>query len=456
MNSAIFEKHVLVKLYHNKNLRKKYLPDILPALFEDKTRRLIIFCMKELHKRQYDITVENITIAQRTKVVKQFMNKHFISFVSSEAISDEVNNLEADSSDEMFEEAFRELHDLAFARYTEQAKEDFTYELGYRNRAGIIARAKALIKIHQIIFKSKLKNRKDGITAAANLINQGETYLRFSSNKLTSILGGWSRGFPAALIGRPSHGKSTFMTWETTWLINKGKISRADIISAEEPEEAFWRRIFAIELNIPIKKMMNGLIKITPEQIQKVKQKYEGKIFFHEIVKYQDIVDLLFSLDSEFIWLDHVNAVVYPKGDMFGGITALVGREKQWLKEYKNSVIVNLSQVNTKEMKRKGRIFPSKEDAFGSSILEHASREFLSIYYPYRDVIDKDEQHRFLGKKTPKPDHIQLSIEKNSYGDTGIFDMRYLYEYGKFEDFEKIPSNINVILPDDDIQEKLL
>jgi len=85
-------------------------------------------------------------------------------------------------------------------------------------------------------------------------------------------------------------------------------------------------------------------------------------------------------------------------------------------------------------MKKKGRLFPSKEDAFCSSVLEQASRQFLSIYYPYKDIIDKDNMNKFMGKAVPTANDIQLSIEKNSYGDLGVFDLKYYPDYGRYED----------------------
>jgi len=227
-----------------------------------------------------------------------------------------------------------------------------------------------------------------------------QAYLPTSSHILNSALGGWSRGFANSLIGKPSHGKSTFMTWDSVIGIMSKRLSDVDVISPEEPEETFWKRVFSIFLQIPSSVLRKGNYTITKEQVTALKKTFEGKLRFHEQNKLVDVVDLLHSLSmkSEFIWIDHLNVVHYPKEDMYNGIITLVNEEKDFLRLNKDSVIVNLSQANTKKMLEKGRLVPQKEDAYNSSVLEHAAREFLSIYYPYVDATNPETGKFFVGK----------------------------------------------------------
>jgi hypothetical protein len=395
-----------------------------------------------------NVTIENIMLVQNTKPIRVYLRKIRAESLTEDIISDELMDVTVDASPDLFKDAFDSLHDEAFAYYVETANQDLTYEIAYRNRPAILARSKSIQKVHDKIYRSKNKQREDHISNTMEDINRGSAYLRMASNRLTSIIGGWSRGYAGSAIGRPSHNKSTYFTWDSTWQIKKNNLDRVDVISTEESPLSFWRRIFAIELGIPITDMTEGIRKVSMADMQKIKDLYEGRIVFHQLKKYNDIVDLIYSLDSEYVWLDHINSIAYPNG-AYTGIESLVNHEKQWLMKNKDSVFVNLSQVNTKEMKKKNRTFPSKEDAYMSSVLEQASREFLSFYYPYKDTIDKDFQKKFAGKgKLPTPEEIQISIEKNSYGDIGVIDMEYVPELGIFRDVSTSRIGMNVIVGD--------
>jgi len=407
----------------------------LAEIFSDKYK-LIAYSIKLLYNKNLDVSIDNILLLQQNKLVKSFIWKHSLGSINEMFLNDLFHDVAINESSELFDDAYKEIHNVAFARYVSKLKDDFSYDLGYRNTAGVIARARAIIKVHSILFRSKLKDKNGGIKKAINMINTKNPYIVFSSPKLTKILGGWSRGFAGSLIGRPSHGKSTLMTNECLWLIDHKRVNGTiDIFSSEEPEEIFWRRVIAYKLNIPIQSLIYGEVSITESQAKSVMDAYEKQLKFHEVISLSDLKELLLTLNnSEMIWVDHVNSLTYPKGDMYNGIISLVNIEKEWLKSNKRSVIINLSQVNTKEMKKKGRLFPSKEDAFCSSVLEQASRQFLSIYYPYKDIIDKDNMNKFMGKAVPTANDIQLSIEKNSYGDLGVFDLKYYPDYGRYED----------------------
>ncbi len=437
MKSEIYEKAVLVKLFHNSELREKYLPDLILGLFYDRDRRILAFIMKELFERKLLISVENLVIAQNNRIVKAFAAKHKIPLpLSEDKISNIVFDVGVDGSPNLFEDAYHNLHDEAFAYYVENSITDFTYDLGYKNRSGIIAKAKAIQKVHDIIFSSKLKQRVNQIDSAFEEVNKGSGYLRMSSNKITSLVGGWSKGFVGSAIGRPSHNKSTWFTYDSTWQVNHNGLPEVHVIGSEETPTAFWRRIFGIELSVPIRSLIEGDIKLSNEDLKRIKEKYEGKIMFHPLRYLDDITDLMNSLNGvPYIWIDHINSIIYPKDDMYSGIITLVNRQKQWLDKNPQSVVVDLSQVNTKKMKQSGRLFPHKEDAYMSSILEQASREFLSFYYPYKDSIDPEVANHFRGKgHLCKQDLIQVSIEKSSYGDVGVTDLSYEYKFGRFGD----------------------
>jgi len=449
----IYEQSIVIKIFHNKRLQDLYLDDMILGMFSNKRIRIILFIMQHIRKINMHISIDNIMLQRESSTVKKFMNKiQEYDLITEQELSLYLENMSVDSSPQQFIDAYNILHDEAFANYVSNSIYDFNYEVGYKNRAGIIAKVRAMQNVYNVIYRSKGKERQDQIGDAMANINNNSAYMRLSSNRLTSTLGGFSKGYIASAIGRPSHNKSTWFTYDSTWQIKSGNLDEVHIIGAEENATSFWRRIFAIELGITINDMLYNIRKISTEELARVKKRYDGKIFFHPVKGFYDIIDLIFSLKVPYIWIDHINAIDYPKGDMYKGIIDLISYEKDWLSTNKDSVIANLSQVNTKNMMNTKRLFPSKEDAYMSSILEQASREFISFYYPYKDIIDKDLQGRFAGKgKIFGPDLVQISIEKNSLGDIGVIDLKYQYEYGKFEDLAPAKEISNIILGNSDL-----
>lgn len=447
MKTEIYEHSIVVKLFHNKSLQDRYLP-VLLGIFSNKNRRLILFIMNHLHKEKINITIDNIILNREIPIVKKFMNKiKLYDILDEDTLVSEVMDMSIDSSKSLFEESYNVLHDEAFARYVDASIADFKYEIAYKNRAAIIAKVRSIQNTYNIIYSNKAKDKTDQLLDTMNIINSSSAYMPTSSKRLTSVMGGWSKGYSGTAIGRPSHNKSTWFTYDSTWQIKSGSLDEVHVIGVEENPTSFWRRVFAIELGIPISDLVNGIQKISEQDLQLIKKKYEGKIIFHPIREFWKIIELLFSIKVPYIWIDHINAIVYPSGDMYNGIIKLLNYQKDWLSDNPGSVIVNLSQVNTKTMKYKNRLFPSKEDAYMSSVLEQYSREFISFYYPYKDSIDKDYQRKLVGKGiNMSQDFIQISIEKNSLGDIGVLDFKYHYRYGKFEDLSPKKEVSNIII----------
>jgi replicative DNA helicase len=439
-NGRVYEEAVIVKLFHNESLQDKYLPGLLTGIFTNYTIRRIAYLMVLLNQSKKKITLQNLIMMQSSSKFKAFTKKmHSMKTEYTEdnltegVIADIVMDVAVDSSTDFFDVSFRELHDICFANFTEDTAKDFTYSAGYKNVSDILYKAKSILRLHTALYRSKVKEREDQIENAFDKINSSSSYIRTSSERLNFLMGGWSKGYAASAIGRPSHNKSTWFTFESMWQVNY-QLDHVDVIGAEETIESFWRRVFAIELSIPIKEMAEGVRRLTPEELNLVRKKYEGKLRFHPVRKYEDVTQLISTLKTPYIWIDHINALDYPRGDMYNGIQKLINFEKEWLASNRESVIINLSQVNTKKMQYQKRLFPAKEDAYMSSILEQASREFISFYYPYKDYTDSEFQKKFIGKSPPSPELVQMSIEKNSLGDIGIIDFVYEYLLGKFRD----------------------
>jgi hypothetical protein len=440
-NAKVYEEAVIVKLYHNIDLQKKYLHDLLTGIFTDYTIRRIAYLMVLLNQHKKRITLQNLIMMQSSSQFKVFMkrrNAPKTAYTGNDVltegdIADVVMDISVDSSTDFFEVSFKELHDICFANFTVEAGKDLTYEAGYKNSSNILYKARQIARLHKALYTAKIKERDDQIGNAVDRINSSTAYVKTSSERLNYLMGGWSKGYAATAIGRPSHNKSTWFTYESMWQVNNG-LDHVDIIGAEETSESFWRRVFAIELGIPIKEMAEGVRRISDAELELIKRKYEGKLRFHHLREYEDVTQLISTLKTPYIWIDHINALAYPRGDEYAGIKKLVDFEKEWLSTNSSSVIINLSQVNTKKMQYQRRLFPIKEDAYNSSVLEQASREFISFYYPYKDSVDSEFKKKFIGQTKPSPELVQMSIEKNSLGEIGIIDFVYQNLIGRFQD----------------------
>lgn len=452
--NLIYEESVLIKLYHNKSLQEEYLIDLLPGVFD--YWRVLAFIMIQLHKKEVRITIKNILVMQKHKIVVDYAIRHNTLPYDNKQLEELLTERYTDTSTSLFKEAYDTIHDEAFFKFVVTANEEFTYEVAYKSKQPILNRAKAIIKLHNILFDRKVKQRKDRLREAINSINQQQSFVPTFSAKLNNIIGGFSKGFVASVIARPSHGKTTFMSWSALDMLYKdidGK-KRVDIISAEEPSDVFWRRIISTFFKIPSSMLRDGSYTITDRQYEELLAFTKDRLFFHSATSLEDILGITNTIrNSDFIWYDHVNAIAYPYGDEVKGIKSLVNGQKEYLANNTSTVMINLSQVNTKSMKFKGRLFPTKEDAFGSSVLEQASREFLSLYYPYLDSIDPELSVNLKKNKYEAPKNkLMVSIEKTSFGGKGLVELKFEHEIGRYKDTKGQQKNTNVILPEGEFE----
>jgi replicative DNA helicase len=141
--------------------------------------------------------------------------------------------------------------------------------------------------------------------------------------------------------------------------------------------------------------------------------------------------------DGEQIYVDHLQSIEYPGRanplmNMIGEIPGLILFEERIAKQ-KNISIINLSQVGDKEIARSERFSkrPRYHDAYGSSVLYQKAREFLAVYYPYKDY---DENPQTFYGNAPTINDYEVGIEKSSFSALGIIHLNFDYEYSKFSD----------------------
>jgi len=441
----LYEKNALAKLFFNVELRDKYLPSMLTSLFQKPHRRLAAFGMKLLHEKGQAISIETLVMVQSSDKIKTFRWKHHVTEVLSvETLTDMLYDMDVDNSVEQFSEIWKELHTVLWnTRVTD------TIQLMHKNKSprNVLPLSKGLQRIHRVIYKHKYTSDGSQIASAVIRMNSSRRMLPFFSDDLNELVGGWTCGYPNAIIGRGGHAKSTMMSYDTIWKLDNGIIDKADVILCEEDIVSFWSRVFAYKFNIPMPAIRNGTVTITPEQTALIEKQYSGRLnVYSEVTKFADVVDIIFSSTADYIWIDHVNGIEYPgRGstmqNMIGGIPTLLAREKEYLQDRRDSALVNLCQVNEKVMAQNLNLWkmPKVTDAYGGTTVNQAAREVLCTYYPFKDVIEEPE--RWVGKMAKKPHgekDLYVSVGKSNLGRTGEVRLGFENDYGSFGNV-KIP-----------------
>lgn len=449
--AEIYEKAVILKLLHNKDLQKKYLPKVLPYLWSKPEDRVFVYIMKYLNDKEIPINVNNLEISLTVREVKLFIRR-MKAIVDNMDLAYYWHDDTIKPDNDLFQEAYEELHDIAFARYVDKAKEDFEYELGYMKRHHILARAKSIIKLHEVIYRRKFDTASNSIDAAVDYINNKEELIPLFSPVLNGLMGGFTRGFANTILGRSGHTKSTLMTFDSVNKAIHKSVDAINIILVEEQPAVFWRRVFAILLTIPIKDMREKTVRISENQMNAVKKRLDNRIKVHSLTNYKDLIDLLSTIKDEVVWIDHINAVHYPgKGtalqNMIGGIPGLISMQVGFLRDRPYQSYINLSQVNEKELAKLPGIWkhPSYVHAYGSQILHQHSREYLTLYYPHRDALNNPKA--WAGKRElqeAQPEDVYMKVEKSSFGDLSTVKLKYDFNYGKFTDAVERASNVTI------------
>jgi hypothetical protein len=444
--AEIYGKNILTMIFFNEKLQKDFLPVILPGFFVTSQQKLIAYSMKLLSEKKAKISVESILIIQRSRQIHTFLRKikplkSDKVELSSDILGAFFYDIDVVNEPELFNEVWRSFHDYIFSRKTKGFLFEMSTHLDYGRPRHLLPYLDAIKKLHRLVYTKKYAKADTQIRDTAVRVNTSLKSIPMSSKILTSLCGGWTRGFPSALLARASHAKSTLMTYESLWLLNKGYVESVDIILCEEDASALWSRVFSYECNIPSTALRERTVEVTEEQIKKVEDKYKGRLRVHDgLLKYEHVVDLLYTLRGQFIWIDHLNVIQYPGGsdsirNQIGGIPNLITQEKEFLKNNKDKVIVNLSQPNEKKIKERRTHWkmPEYTDAYASSILHQACREFLVGYYPYKDAVESPAS--WTGKKEPCSNRdYYVNVAKSSYGDVGQVRFDFDFEFGRFKE----------------------
>lgn len=444
--SHVFERAYVIKLFHNKDMLNKHLDSTLPNIFLDKRYRLIIYLMKMLKSKDINITIENMAIycSRPDNRLNAFFRRHHIGPLSYDELHDILYEPGIDSSSKLIDIAKKELLNRSFARFVEDAIADIKYMNSYTLEAyhpAILGKAKAITKVHDILYDNVGGNR-DQLQEAKHLINSTEEYITTCSQLLNSYIGGFTRGYVDSVIAKSSHCKSSWIDYNILHTISSGKIEKRILkITPEEDAATQLRRYIATICKISTTSMRMKMVEITNDHLRIVKDKLNDKlIIVDNAFKYKDIIEVMnYTKNIDMIVIDHLQSIEYPgKGtylhNMIGNIPGLIGIQKKIAKQL-NIPIINLSQVGDKEIQKSDRLVkaPRYWDAYGSSVLYQASREFLALWYPYKDY---EEQIVSTGT-VPSINDIQISIEKSSFSTIGKLDLHFDPEFNIFTDKNK-------------------
>lgn len=422
----VVERGIIIKLFYNKELHP-YLEDLLPGIFTNSLLRGLAYAMKSIYLNQGVLNIDSLSMFVNTSnEMRQYEKRKKIETVTGNDVSyvfvEEAMGL--DTSPKRFKEGYEHLLEKAFRLFSARMADEIKYcTEKFGQEANIKAYAHAINLQYDMLYKRKFKVYEDQIAIAAHKINQAGNFIPTFSSALNANILGFSRGYPDSLLARSQHCKSTFISNQSRFLIKKKVASEVTIISTEELVSDFWQRMYALECKLSIHGMRSGVIKIADEHIQIIKDLYQNRIKVYNVIKYKDVVDLLYSLDSEFIVIDHINAIQFEgRGDaiqnMIGGIPNLITAEKNFLEINKDTSIVNVNQVREKtidsEIKHRWKR-PNYTMAFANSTMYIAAREWVTLYYPYKDVVNRPKE--WVGaKKIPTANELYAYIEKNSFG----------------------------------------
>jgi replicative DNA helicase len=432
-------------MFHNQSLRDKYLPETLPQVFLDKKRRLLVYLMRTLHDNNENVTIDNMLMVQSktSERLDAFMKQHKVSKLSEGDITDMLYDPTVDSREVFFDNCKDEILKASFTRFVEDLTSDIKYYNDLNNakyHSYILSRTKALQKIHTIIY-NRMGNKRDVYAETKDKINNPNEYIPTSSRVLNSYIGGFTRGYIATIFAKSSHGKSSWVDYNILQNILSDKVASVGKITPEEDVSTQLTRYVAMICKLPTSGMRLKTVQTTDMHMQVVKSKLDGRLIIHDdVFKMKDIIELTESMKTDMIYLDHVNKIDYPgRGThmerMIGNISELVNAQSRVAKT-KHISIVNLSQVNDKEIQRSDRMMkaPRYWDLYGSSVLYQASREMIALWYPYKD---QDDNPIMSEGSPPSINDIRIHIEKSSFSKVGRMSLRFEPDFNLFTDTNK-------------------
>lgn len=432
---------MMLKLLLFEDVQNTYLPKLLPQIFMDRKKRLVAFVMKKMNQREESITPETVisSLHISSDDIDLFKKKHYITEIKDDDIYGMSSDVTVDSRKDYVEMVYNQLTKYAFARFVADMNFDIDEANEKLNDKLVLVKAKGIIKVHDVLHNKLHSEREDQLASTMELINSDEEYVKTLSQTLNSYMGGFTRGYVGTIGAKSGHTKSSWTDANILQNILTNKVKKVLIISPEEMAQLRWRRIFAMICKVPTSQMRQKTAGITEQHVKLVREKVWDRLIIEDKVhKMEDIIRLMEQTDADMIYLDHLQSITYPgsgtaMNNMIGNIPGLVNIEKKIAKE-KNIPIVNLSQVNDKDIQRSDRLVkaPRYWDLYGSSVLYQAARELIMLWYQYKDY--DDMPGLYDSKNPPSINKIYVILEKSSFSRTAKVPMYFDPDYNYFRD----------------------
>lgn len=271
----------------------------------------------------------------------------------------------------------------------------------------------------------------------------GERYLRTYTEpvsfipsgfpELDSVLGGgFLRGTLVTIGARPSTGKTAYAINIAThcprW--------RVLFVSVEMSARMIYDRIVADKADVDYN--VSTLHQVEPETVRAVVGQLGNLTVVDDLSDIEAIEERIYAEKSDVVILDYIQITASKKrfADNRQRIDYISQKLKMAAKK-NNCVIISLSQIT-----RGGKDRPTMSDLKESGGLEQDSDYILLLYREY--VNDK-------GNAGVSPEETVVTLDKNKFGSTREFDMRFIGERQRFVEADAITRPTNTEVQDDDL-----
>ena len=251
--------------------------------------------------------------------------------------------------------------------------------------------------------------------------------------ELDSLLnGGFLRGTLVTIGARPSTGKTTYAinidTHSSRWKVL--------FISVEMSTRMIYDRIVADKADVDYN--VSTLHQVEPEKVKMVIDRLDNLTVIDNINEIEAIEELIYNAKPDIVILDYIQIVSSHKrfSDNRQRIDYISQKLKMAAKKI-NCVVISLSQIT-----RGGKDCPTMSDLKESGGLEQDSDYILLLYREY--VNDK-------GNAGIEPEQTIVTLDKNKFGNTGEFDMKFIGNRQRFIEADAITRPVNTEDEDNDL-----
>jgi replicative DNA helicase len=236
-----------------------------------------------------------------------------------------------------------------------------------------------LLRRNSVSVESMAERTSEQVNSGASIIQTGFPFIN-------SRLRGLTRRQVSSLLAMPGHMKSSFTDCLLSRTVEFNPV-KALIISLEDPTEERVKRIVSSRLNLSLKDMRFGKVKLSAKDIERVfKVHLNSRLTIYDtrdVLTPDDAVAAINDVKADLVLIDHIQEFDMP--DMVIGLIRAV-RSLKAAASRNNCHILITSQVPDKQFGNREKKDPTPADAQWTSALRQASSEMFSLRYPHQDT----------------------------------------------------------------------